>query len=367
MATPPRKSGRRLISPAAEWANAFQLGAETSNAEPVLGTFGHTSVFSSSPAASPRLERAQTKPPNASDLAVPLLSVDPKLGSSATAQGWQARGAAAKSPPRGDGHSNGDALLSPATTHAAKDPWYQSVVKAMLYGLINTIVVTPVMVGFAAIIFRHKAFHQDVAIYSQLVKLVLFSSAMHQMAFTCTSSLPFAIGQVQDAGLIFLSKIACEIADAMRDDPPEHMLSTVLVTLSSSTALLGVALMLTGYWKLAGLVQYLPLPVVGGYLAFIGLYCLEAGVSLMSGQQVDSLLGFDAIEQWSALLITESLYYTLPGILIGISILLVLQRYHHYLVLPALLLAIPVAFYTVMLCLGNNHAVHAVGVLTPED
>ena len=109
--------------------------------------------------------------------------------------------------------------------------------------------------------FRLAASHQDVAIYSQLVKLVLFSSAMHQTAFTCTSSLPFAIGQVQDAGLIFLSKIACEIADAMREDPPEHMLSTVLVTLSSSTALLGVALMLTGYWKLAGLVQYLPLPV----------------------------------------------------------------------------------------------------------
>ena len=39
------------------------------------------------------------------------------------------------------------------------------------------------------------------------------------------------------------------------------------------------------------LVQYLPLPVVGGYLAFIGLYCLEAGISLMAGLQIDNLLG----------------------------------------------------------------------------
>lgn len=70
------------------------------------------------------------------------------------------------------------------------------------------------------------------------------------------------------------------------DDPPEHMLATTLVTLSLCTASLGVALMFTGYFKLAGLVQYLPLPVVGGYLAFIGLYCLEAGISLMSGLQV---------------------------------------------------------------------------------
>ena len=109
------------------------------------------------------------------------------------------------------------------------------------------------VVGFAAIIFRHPAFHKDPAVYSQLVKLCLFSSAVHQTAFTCTSSLPFAIGQIQDAGLIFLSKIAGDIATQMSDAPPAHMLATVLVTLSLSTALLGVALIFTGKWKLAGL------------------------------------------------------------------------------------------------------------------
>ena len=76
-------------------------------------------------------------------------------------------------------------------------------------------------------------------------------------------------------------------------------MATVLVALSSSTLLLGLALMLTGRLRLAVLVQYLPLPVVGGYLAFIGLYCLEAGLALMSGVQVTSLLGPDALAEWS--------------------------------------------------------------------
>ena len=92
--------------------------------------------------------------------------------------------------------------------------------------------------------------------YSQLVKLCLFSSAVRGRR-SCTSSLPFAIGQIQDAGLIFLSKIAGDIATQMSDAPPAHALATVLVTLSLSTALLGVALIFTGKWKLAGLVQYL--------------------------------------------------------------------------------------------------------------
>jgi len=141
------------------------------------------------------------------------------------------------------------------------------------------------MIGFAAIIFRHPAFHKDAALYALLVKLVLFSSAVHQATFTAASTLPFAIGQVQDAGLIFLSQIASQIADQLEGEPTAHIVATTLVALSVSTAALGIALILTGYLRLAMLVQYLPLPVVGGYLAFIGLYCLEAGLSLMSGLQ----------------------------------------------------------------------------------
>ena len=93
-----------------------------------------------------------------------------------------------------------------------------------MYGVINAVVCAPVMIGFAAIIFRHKAFHEDPAVYADLVKLVIFSSVVHQVVFTATSSLPFAIGQVQDAGLIFLSQIACQIADAMADEPRSDML-----------------------------------------------------------------------------------------------------------------------------------------------
>ena len=213
--------------------------------------------------------------------------------------------------------------------------------KALLYGLINTIVVTPVMIGFAAIIFRHESFRADPEVYAQLVKLVVFSSAVHQAAFTTTSSLPFAIGQVQDAGLIFLSKIASEIAEEMINEPREAMVATVLVTLSLSTALLGVALIITGKCRLASLVQYLPLPVVGGYLAFIGLYCLEAGLSMMSGEAVDSLIGLKMVEQWRALLTPTSLYYTLPGVTLGVGLLMALQRFHHFLVRPGAATAVP--------------------------
>ncbi len=50
----------------------------------------------------------------------------------------------------------------------------------------------------------------DVA--APLAKAVVLSAAVHQCVFSWRSTLPFAIGQVQDAGLIFLSKMATDVA-----------------------------------------------------------------------------------------------------------------------------------------------------------
>lgn len=50
-----------------------------------------------------------------------------------------------------------------------------------------------------------------------------------------------------------------------------------------STLLLGLALIVLGRLRLASLVQYLPMPVIGGYLAFIGYFCGQAGLAFASG------------------------------------------------------------------------------------
>lgn len=76
-------------------------------------------------------------------------------------------------------------------------------------GLVNSILTIPCMVGYAAIIFSDLAFRPYVPM---LAKLILFSAVIHQVVFCLLSSLPFAIGQVQDAGLIFLAAIAISIS-----------------------------------------------------------------------------------------------------------------------------------------------------------
>lgn len=85
-----------------------------------------------------------------------------------------------------------------------------------------------------------------------MAKLALFASAIHQLVFTLKSTLPFAVGQVQDVGLIFLSAMASSIATICLDNDRSkaEALGTSLLTLAISTALVGLGTFLIGAARL---------------------------------------------------------------------------------------------------------------------
>ena len=153
---------------------------------------------------------------------------------------------------------------------------------SMLYGLINATIVLPVLMSFGSIIYRDAVFSPYMPV---LIKLTVFSGMVHQVCFSTFSSLPFAVGQVQDAGLIFLSSMASSMAKYCIDHGAndEALLATVTIGLGIATALLGIGLVLVGKLGLAKYVQMLPTCVIGGYLAFIGWFCGVSGLELMVG------------------------------------------------------------------------------------
>ncbi|KDO21464.1 hypothetical protein SPRG_12507 [Saprolegnia parasitica CBS 223.65] len=232
---------------------------------------------------------------------------------------------------------------------AAKKPKasaWESLVQSLIYGVINSILTIPCMYGYAAIIFSHSDF---TTFMPALAKLVLLSSVVHQIMFTTLSSLPFAIGQVQDAGLIFLSAMATSICNTLGEDVPlEAKVTTVLVTIGLSTAALGMTLVAIGKFKLAGLVSYLPMPVVGGYLAFIGLFCLFAGLSLCTGLVINDFSSMAQLASWHRLLLCA------PGVAGGYLFLYVSQRYDNSFALPSVIVGVPILFFFVLYGFGYN-------------
>jgi len=206
------------------------------------------------------------------------------------------------------------------------ESWVRTQLLAVMYGVVATAMAAPVMMSFASIIFSDPFFAPYLP---SLVKLVLFSAAVHQICYVLSSTMDFAVGQVQDAGLIFLSAMARTVVDdaetwrrrahavtnivedavdrsggglaslaARPDFAPEDdvVLASALWLLGMATAALGLMLVLVGKLRLASLAQFLPVPVVGGYLAYIGFYCGQAGLGMMAGVQ---LLG---LRDWPKLL-----------------------------------------------------------------
>lgn len=82
----------------------------------------------------------------------------------------------------------------------------------------------------------------------QLARIAFFSAAMHQLMFTIFSTLPFAVGQPQDVGLIFLSSMATGVADIGRQQGLDSavVVGTALLTLTLGTVVVGIMTMLVG-------------------------------------------------------------------------------------------------------------------------
>ena len=215
----------------------------------------------------------------------------------------------------------------------------------LIYALVNVIIAVPGLYGYAAVIFNHSVFQPHM---NALAKLVIFSSLMHQLGFLLFSSLDFAIGTVQDAGLIFLSSMSNALANRMLDDgdSEQAIVSTTLVLLSSGTALLGLCLFVIGKFQLANAVSYLPMPVIGGYLAFIGYFCVQAGVALCISQPLISF--FD----WKYLFQGFSFILALPGLLAALVLTIVSRVPKSDTLLPLCMVLIPALFYVVLVLGG---------------
>ncbi|KAF4128200.1 STAS domain-containing protein [Phytophthora infestans] len=212
---------------------------------------------------------------------------------------------------------------------------------SLLYGVVNAVRAIPTMYGYAVIIFSHHAFANFMPALS---KLVIFSSAVHQVMFTLMSTMPFAIGQVQDAGLIFLSAMATSICNSLGDDvSPEAKVATTIVTIGIATASLGVCLVIMGRFKLAALASYLPMPVIGGYLAFIGVFCLYAGLALSTGLVINDFSSM--IDMFHD---AHNVLLCVPGFLGGAMLLVVSQNFKNPFALSTAIMVMPVVFFLVL-------------------
>ncbi|MBV7539022.1 cyclic nucleotide-binding protein [Duganella sp. sic0402] len=154
-------------------------------------------------------------------------------------------------------------------------------------GLLSSVIMLCYALSYAALIFSG-----DLAAYLHSGVLVtLMCCVVVAPVIALSSSIRFTIGGPDGNSAAILAGMASGIAADLAYTSGQGVLVTLLAALALSSLLSGVLLYLLGATKGSALIQFLPYPVMGGYLAGTGYLLLSGSFRVLTGERL----------QWSQL------------------------------------------------------------------
>jgi len=192
--------------------------------------------------------------------------------------------------------------------------------------------------SFAALIFSGRLAPYAAHGFS----MALVTAVIVGLVVAWRSSCRVAIAIPQDRVAPLLTMLAGSVAGGMSAAPPDQVFASVISSIVLVTLVTGVVLYGLGRLKLGNLVRYIPYPVIGGFLAGSGWLLVLGGLRVMLGHKVE-LRG---------LIDPEALKHILPGVLLGVLLLVVFKRARHPFITPVLLLGSIGIFYLVLAVSG---------------
>ncbi len=230
--------------------------------------------------------------------------------------------------------ANREELISQAMNEFRPSRLLPSLIAGLVIGILTVIA----QISYAALIFAGDLS----GLVSNGIGLMLFGAVVIQLAVSLTSSYSGAIADPQDSSAVILALVAGTIASSMLVSATlEETYLTIVAAIALSSLLTGLFFLALGYFKLGGLVRFLPYPVVGGFLAGTGWLLVTGAIGVMADisptvSQLPVLFQFDVLIRW------------LPGLIFAVLLLFALNRYDHFLIMPSMILAAMGLFYLIM-------------------
>ncbi|MEB3272363.1 MAG: SulP family inorganic anion transporter [Prochlorothrix sp.] len=220
----------------------------------------------------------------------------------------------------------------------------REVIASFTAGLITAIIGVIRAISYAALIFAGPlAIHLDLGI-----GMAILSSAVISIVVALTSSLPGMIATPLAAPTAVLSILAAGVADDLVGQvPPQTVAVTVIAAIALGSLCTGAFLWILGRFKLGRAVQFIPYPVIGGFMAGTGWLLIRGAFEVIT----DRSLQFATVLQVCQ---GEVLMQWLTGLAIGAALLGISKQFKHYLAMPLSLLAAIGLFYSVLLSQGTS-------------
>jgi SulP family sulfate permease len=178
------------------------------------------------------------------------------------------------------------------------------------------------------------------------IGFLLFGAFIFLLLGAFTSSIPGTMTIPQDTPAAILALIAAGVVANMAASATlEETFTTVVAAIIVTTILTGLIFTVFGRFKLSGFARFIPYPVVGGFLAGTGWLLAAGSFSVMTDMSL-------TMDNFTDLFRTEVLVHWLPGLVFAVTLLLILRRSSHTLVIPGMLALSIALFYIVLAVLG---------------
>ncbi len=241
--------------------------------------------------------------------------------------------------------------MKPATTYRTvlerAMPRATALVGDITAGTVSTLVMLCYAMSLGTLIFS-----ADLARYAELgVPTALVSCIVTAFVIALTSSMRMNIGGPDSNATAFLVGVAAGVASSVRANggTPTVILLTVLVAIALCSLVTGLILFAIGSSKRSRSLQFLPYPVMGGFLAGTGYLLIAGAFRVLTGVALD----------WHALPRLVHLHWLAwaPALFVGALATILARTWRHSAALP-ITLAIGIALFYALL--------HASGI-SPDE
>jgi SulP family sulfate permease len=171
------------------------------------------------------------------------------------------------------------------------------------------------------------------------IGLLLFSSITVAAIVASFSSYPAIVAIPQDTTIPVLALVARHIIEEMPHDLPfEQRLYTVLATILLNSLIAGAIFLALGQFKLGGLIRFIPYPVVGGFLAGMGVLLIQGAFHSLGGIDAHHLKPYMLLKPYVFL-------QWFPGLIFALVMFFALKHLRHFLVVPGVISGAIALFY----------------------
>jgi SulP family sulfate permease len=227
------------------------------------------------------------------------------------------------------------------TALESKPAFATTLLPNLIAGLVLGFSEVIVSVSIASLIFSGPL----EAYLSRGITIVLVTSTVTILCTTLFASFHGVISGIQDNPSVLLAFTVGSLAGVVGAGP--DLFPTVLGLILTTTLLTGAAMWLLGYFRLGGLMRYIPYPVIGGFLAGVGWLLIRGSIEAIAEYPL-------SLETLPALFQPDQLLRWVPGIVFGLALFVGVHRIKHQLALPGILLAGLVAFSLAFIVSGMS-------------